>query len=221
MAKCSACLTRTTNDISLHARPACLCAGGPPAAPWVARHPNPAPPAPPVPLPPFLGKQLLQTGLAAGRGLAAAVTPLRRGALKRIFNSGQSLGLQFPNEDLGFRYAPGATSAVLDEERGGGGGSGGGGAERLAGGGSGERAAGGGRAAAFEPSSAPGHRLPHCWLRRLDTGERVSACLAADQAAPRLFLRRCRALCCVGLEARPAAKHVVHCVTVHTLLVDR
>jgi len=125
--------------------------------------------SPPAPLPAFMSKQLLEAGLSLGRSLAAAVTPLRQTALAQILNSGESLKLQFPKEDLGFKYDRGAV--VADEaETGSGSGSGRGAvAEGASKGGEG----GGSRGAPFVPSSAAGYRLPHCWLRRLDTGELV------------------------------------------------
>jgi hypothetical protein len=128
-----------------------------------------APPntAPAAPLPAFLQKQLLETGLAAGRSLAAAALPLRRRAIRQILESGESLRLQFPREDLGFRYTPGSGAAVLEEDAE---------AEVSASPPSAAAAAGagGGRGAAFVPSSAPGYRLPHVWLELARTGERVS-----------------------------------------------
>ncbi|KAI8463562.1 MAG: hypothetical protein J3K34DRAFT_526882, partial [Monoraphidium minutum] len=126
-----------------------------------------------APLPAFLRRQLLEAGLAAGRGLAAAAAPLRGAALRRVLESGESLRLQFPREDLGFRYSPGAASAVLEE-----GDAGAEGGGRRAGGGECGAAAGAGggvRGAAFTASSAPGFRLPHCWLRRAESGQQVSS----------------------------------------------
>ena len=57
----------------------------------------------------------MSLGLAAS-GTAGPLRAWRKPALQRIFESGDSLRLQFPREDLGFAYtAPGC--AVLPDSR--------------------------------------------------------------------------------------------------------
>jgi hypothetical protein len=109
-----------------------------------------------VPLPESAGKMLLESLLAAGRRTAAAVTPLRTAALSDILQSGQSLRLQFPQEDLGFVYNHGAiaqqhTTAASAAD-----------ASRHAGSRSSSSSA---RDTVYVPSTAVGGRLPHCWLQ--------------------------------------------------------
>eukprot|EP00878_Enallax_costatus_P040428 GHUV01046658.1.p1 GENE.GHUV01046658.1~~GHUV01046658.1.p1 ORF type:complete len:242 (-),score=74.61 GHUV01046658.1:239-964(-) len=102
-----------------------------------------------APLPSVLGRWVLDSALAAGRGLAAAVSPLRKSALQQILKSGQSLRLQFPREDLGFVYTQGAIAAAAGEP-----------GSSTAGGSSSSRD----RGSRFVPSTIVGGRLPHCWL---------------------------------------------------------
>ncbi|KAL9246560.1 hypothetical protein vseg_020078 [Gypsophila vaccaria] len=74
----------------------------------------------------------------------------RLARLKRIFEEGKSLQLQFPAEDLGFRYSEGALVSdrhvIRDAER-----------------------APTGRRRDYVPSSEPGSRLPHMMLRPLSS----------------------------------------------------
>ncbi|KAK9675449.1 hypothetical protein RND81_11G007900 [Saponaria officinalis] len=74
----------------------------------------------------------------------------RLAKLKRIFEEGKSLQLQFPAEDLGFRYVEGALVSdrhvIRDNER-----------------------APTGRRRDYVPSSEPGSRLPHMKLRSLSS----------------------------------------------------
>ncbi len=91
-------------------------------------------------------KALLEAGLAAGRGFAARISPWREASLKSLLESGESLRLQYPREDLGFQYTQGAVNAA--------------GAAGAAGGGvKGGRAV---RGAPYVPCVAPGYRMPHC-----------------------------------------------------------
>ena len=68
------------------------------------------PPAAPLPGP--LSKVFLEAGLAAGRTLASLGLPFSRTAVQHILQSGDSLRLQFPREDLGFRYTEGGAVAA-------------------------------------------------------------------------------------------------------------
>ncbi len=73
---------------------------------------NPAPPPPPTPtpaapLPGSMSRALLEGGLALGMRLAGTAGPLagwRQAQLDKIFAAGHTLRLQFPKEDLGFRW---------------------------------------------------------------------------------------------------------------------
>jgi hypothetical protein len=105
-----------------------------------------------APLPQGVGRWLLESALAAGRGVAASILPLRQGALQEILISGQSLRLQFPKEDLGVVYTQGAVARedTADAES----------AERRGGSGS-------GRGLPYVPSTEVGGRLPHCNLAML------------------------------------------------------
>lgn len=104
-----------------------------------------------APFPPALSRLLLDSALAAGRGLAAAVTPMRKAALEDILRSGQSLRLQFPKEDLGVVYAAGAVAAEGKQQ----------GVERP------PPAGSRGRSGPYVPSTTVGGRLPHCNLALL------------------------------------------------------
>ncbi|KAG1678055.1 hypothetical protein FOA52_000851 [Chlamydomonas sp. UWO 241] len=121
-----------------------------------------------VPLPRAMGSFLLEGALSMGRGLAAARLggPLgawRSSALDAVFASGASLRLQFPREDLGFVYV--SSGAVAAE-------AGAAGVAGAAGAAPGAAApAADTRGEPYVPSSAPGCRLPHCWLA--DRAERL------------------------------------------------
>ncbi|GLC41790.1 hypothetical protein PLESTB_001702100 [Pleodorina starrii] len=113
-----------------------------------------------APLPQWARKGLLEAALDLGRRLAGPqglplplVGSWREQQVQRILGSGASLRLQFPAEDLGFVYdkgavvvqhptsgAPTTTPAAAA-------------AARLP-----------PRGAPYNPSSAAGCRLPHCWL---------------------------------------------------------
>lgn len=105
-----------------------------------------------APLPSGISRWLLDSALAAGRGMAAAVTPLRKSALQGILRSGQSLRLQFPKEDLGFVYQQGAVDVDGSNSS------------------SSSTGSGGSRGSPFVPSTAVGGRSPHCRLMLLDKG---------------------------------------------------
>lgn len=115
-----------------------------------------------APLPAPVAAWLLDAALSAGRGLASAVIPLRRGVLQDILESGMSLRLQFPREDLGFVYSQGAVDA---------GGAGGQQQQQQqpaqqprgsSGAGSSSKHS---RSSEFVPAVVVGGRLPHCWLQ--------------------------------------------------------
>ena len=56
---------------------------------------------------PGLSRTLLEGGLAVGRALSGTRGPAglwRTPRLRKLFDSGASLRLQFPKEDLGFAY---------------------------------------------------------------------------------------------------------------------
>ncbi|GAX80176.1 hypothetical protein CEUSTIGMA_g7614.t1 [Chlamydomonas eustigma] len=96
------------------------------------------------------GKSVLESILTAGRRLAAThlgpVEGWRQAQLDRIFKSGESLRLQFPNEDLGFSYKEGAIVAgVIRNE-------------------SPDDGVRGQRRSNYEPRAEPGCRMPHVWL---------------------------------------------------------
>ncbi|KAL5760108.1 hypothetical protein ACOSP7_018607 [Xanthoceras sorbifolium] len=83
---------------------------------------------------------------------------LRLAKLRRIFEEGKSLQLQFPAEDLGFRYLQGALVSDSDPEVG-------------------APEAPTGRRRDYVPSADPGSRLPHMNIRVLSTsssGEIIS-----------------------------------------------
>lgn len=131
-----------------------------------------------VPLPAPMASWLLDAALTAGRGLANAVIPLRRGALQDILASGMSLRLQFPREDLGFVYTQGAVDA----------GNGSDGQQQQQGQGgrdvnnsssSGKRS----RSNVYVPAVVVGGRLPHCWLQVLGPGSKVRKVGLASSAA--------------------------------------
>lgn len=61
-------------------------------------------------------KEVLSVGLAAS-GVSGPLAPLRRRALTAIFASDASLRLQFPREDLGFVYGPGAGPETPSPEK--------------------------------------------------------------------------------------------------------
>jgi hypothetical protein len=104
-----------------------------------------------APLPQGVGRWLLESALAAGRGVAASILPLRQGALQEILNSGQSLRLQFPKEDLGVVYRQGAVAREDAAAAG-----------AAEDGGSGRGSSG--RGLPYVPSTEVGGRLPHCTL---------------------------------------------------------
>lgn len=101
-----------------------------------------------APIPTAFGRWLLESALAAGRGMAAAVTPLRKAALEGILSSGQSLRLQFPKEDLGFTYRQGAVDTPSSSSN--------------------SSTVDGSRDDPYVPSTSVGGRLPHCRLLMLD-----------------------------------------------------
>jgi hypothetical protein len=106
-----------------------------------------------APLPAGVASWLLDAALTAGRGFANAVIPLRRGALQEILESGMSLRLQFPREDLGFVYREGAVGAGQREQQ-----------QQQEGGNGGSKHK---RSNVYVPAVVTGGRLPHCWLQML------------------------------------------------------
>lgn len=129
-----------------------------------------------APLPGPVASWLLDAALAAGKGLATAVVPLRRGALQDILASGMSLRLQFPREDLGFVYTQGAV-----DSRAGAGSAGSAGqqgqqsAQGVASGSSSKQQR---RTNVYVPALVVGGRLPHCWLelQEPDQGRLTKVC---------------------------------------------
>jgi hypothetical protein len=109
-----------------------------------------------APLPQGMGKWLLESALAAGRGVAASILLLRQGALQEILNSGQSLQLQFPKEDLGVVYTQGAVARGDAAE------------EQSAGKNVSSGSSSRGRGLPYVPSTEVGGRLPHCNLAILE-----------------------------------------------------
>ncbi|GMH41411.1 hypothetical protein BSKO_09321 [Bryopsis sp. KO-2023] len=94
-----------------------------------------------------IAKSFLELGLVSGRKLSGLRGPLknvRQGALSRLFESGETLRLQFPREDLGFSYTsmdPGCSEHPVQAEA-------------------------PSRSAELEPSVRIGYRLPHCFFER-------------------------------------------------------
>ncbi|KAG2431150.1 hypothetical protein HXX76_009680 [Chlamydomonas incerta] len=137
-----------------------------------------------APLPQWARKSLLEAALDTGRRLAVGAAGAGAGGLvpgllgawreaqvARILSSGSSLRLQFPAEDLGFSYesSPGAVVATSAVAAAGSSIRGGGGVGAAAKDAAAARAAAEAklppRGAPYNPTSAPGCRLPHCWLR--------------------------------------------------------
>eukprot|EP00879_Flechtneria_rotunda_P014527 GHRR01015181.1.p1 GENE.GHRR01015181.1~~GHRR01015181.1.p1 ORF type:complete len:482 (+),score=184.32 GHRR01015181.1:329-1774(+) len=115
-----------------------------------------------APLPIVMSRWLLNSALAAGRGLAAAVASFRQGALQHILDAGDSLRLQFPQEDLGFVYNQGA---VVQEQQ-----------QQLQCSQVNSNSSSSGwhrkqhwRGNVYIPSTTVGGRLPHCQLSLLDS----------------------------------------------------
>ncbi|WIA08637.1 hypothetical protein OEZ85_008065 [Tetradesmus obliquus] len=124
-----------------------------------------------APLPQGVGRWLLESALAAGRGVAASILPLRKAALQQILSSGQSLRLQFPKEDLGVVYQQGA----VDRE----GNAASGAAE------SGSSSSSSSRGLPYVPSTEVGGRLPHCTLAVLgQDGQQQQLVLSLDLVTP-------------------------------------
>jgi hypothetical protein len=183
------------------------------------------PPAAPLPAP--LTKGLLEAGLALGRSVAAAVTPLRAQAVQTILSAGDSLRLQFPKEDLGFCYAYGAvlqetttgdrTTTTTSNSSSGTSGY----ASRRAGAGY-QQSQGMTRGQPYIPSTQPGCRLPHVELQLLPSRDMVGSrqgrkapqltawyrhVCNLDALAPSLFCSMKMRLCDVQ-RAQPCSKRV-------------
>lgn len=137
-----------------------------------------------------MAKTALDWGLAAGLSVSGLYGPLkawRERQLAAIFASGQTLRLQFPKEDLGFVYdQPGAaicaSSIAIDCSK------------SLHGNptssphglslppGDSEHPGGaelGRNPRVYIPSCKPGGRMPHCILRRLESGAKLTAQILA------------------------------------------
>ena len=109
---------------------------------------------------------MLDMSLSMGRAAAGVRGPLRawrKKALQRIFEAGDSLRLQFPLEDLGFRYTMRGAAVCLPQA-----------AADSAAPASPDGSAGSaaqnlrsqqGRGAEYVQSTEPGSRLPHCAVR--------------------------------------------------------
>ncbi|XP_024008245.1 uncharacterized protein LOC18992343 isoform X2 [Eutrema salsugineum] len=112
-------------------------------------------------LPTGLQKAILDNVFALGRAqlsesLLNESNPLgyqRLGRLKSIFEGGKSLQLQFPAEDLGFRYLEGAIVSDNESEVG-------------------DSEVPSGRRRDYVPCAEPGSRLPHMYVRILSDSTR-------------------------------------------------
>lgn len=135
-----------------------------------------------APLPSMLGRWVLDTAMAAGRGLAAAVTPLRRSALQHVLSSGQSLRLQFPLEDLGFVYQHGAIALPGADP------------SNTA-----ERSSSNSRSSPFVPCVVAGGRLPHCRLLLRDAQGNTQQVSWLMGPAARHFKTSAGITSCVGV----------------------
>lgn len=137
-----------------------------------------------APLPAGVASWLLDAALAAGRGLANAAIPLRRGALQEILASGMSLRLQFPREDLGFVYSQGAVDT---------GGQGQPGTQQQRAQGQQEQQQEGGskqrRGNVYQPAVVAGGRLPHCWLQVAGPGGQTSKVRPGHNTIPCQWLQ--------------------------------
>jgi 2-polyprenyl-6-methoxyphenol hydroxylase-like FAD-dependent oxidoreductase len=64
--------------------------------------------------PAALRRGVLDAAVAAGRAAAGPVAALRRGELEALFETGDTLRLQYPKEDLGFVYGAGGGAVCVD-----------------------------------------------------------------------------------------------------------
>ncbi|CAA7023593.1 unnamed protein product [Microthlaspi erraticum] len=120
-------------------------------------------------LPTGLQKAILDNVFALGRAqlsesLLNENNPLgsqRLSRLKNIFEGGKSLQLQFPAEDLGFRYLEGAIVPDNESE-------------------AGDPKVPSGRRRDYVPSSEPGSRLPHMYVRILSDSTREAVVSTLD-----------------------------------------
>lgn len=129
-----------------------------------------------APLPAPVASWLLDAALSAGRGLANAVIPLRRGVLQDILESGMSLRLQFPREDLGFVYSQGAVDAGNGSQQ-----------QQAAQqplGSSGVGSSKHSRSSDYVPAVVVGGRLPHCWLQLTGPGGQLNKVSTLDLCTP-------------------------------------
>jgi len=110
-----------------------------------------------APVPTVFKRALLEGGLSVGRWAAVASTQVpglshwQRQEMEKIFRTGESLRLQYPAEDLGYSYGNDSSAAVVAE--------------------SGVYSTPSlpltstTRGRPYVPSTAPGHRLPHLWMK--------------------------------------------------------
>ena len=124
-----------------------------------------------------MAKSAFEGALAFGRwtgGIRGPLKSYRATQLAKFFDSGSSLRLQYPREDLGFVYGPGgAVCADSDADSAGPG---------LSTEGPQQGALKDGKSAVMErgapyvPTTAPGARLPHVAMTLLGTGARCGCC---------------------------------------------
>ncbi|CAH2034018.1 unnamed protein product [Thlaspi arvense] len=120
-------------------------------------------------IPTGLQKAILDNVFALGRAqlsesLLNESNPLgyqRLTRLKRIFEGGKSLQLQFPAEDLGFRYLEGAIVPDNESE-------------------AGDPEVPSGRRRDYVPCAEPGSRLPHMYVRKLSDPTREAVVSTLD-----------------------------------------
>lgn len=110
-------------------------------------------------VPASLRRTVLDGAISAGRAAGEAMARLRREKLEVLFESGSTLRLQYPKEDLGFVYGNGTNgmNLVTHESND---------SQSLA-----DYLAPKPRAAAYQPTTLPGARLPHFPLIVLRPGK--------------------------------------------------
>lgn len=107
-------------------------------------------------------------------GTRGPIAGWREAQLRKIFDTGDTLRLQFPREDLGFQYARGAVCPHADDV--------------PASGAQAPSSSPRNRSSEYVPSTAPGFRLPHVELRLEDALTASTVDMAARLAAAQLML---------------------------------
>jgi hypothetical protein len=168
-----------------------------------------------VPLPAPVASWLLDAALTAGRGVANAVIPLRRGALQDKLASGMSLRLQFPREDLGFVYSQGAVDAAAaggqqptqrQQQGQQGQGQQGQGQHR------GSSSSSSRRSNVYHPAVSTGGRLPHCWLQLLEPDGSLTK-VGVKQIVHALYCVHYRGACACACVIVLSAQGACICMT--------